>query len=112
MGSYFLTSPKDSQSELQLNDVRGMLKSIEGLDRDYLVKWAGILRVNDLLKKAETSPVTEEKYRVMLMSRSSTERLLMAGRMLGSAKKLIAAGILSQKGPISETERKSRGCLV
>ncbi len=54
----------------------------------------------------DTSPVTEEKYRVMLMSRSPAERLRMAGRMLGSAKKLITAGILSQKGPQSETEMK------
>ena len=43
---------KSSLSNLQLNDVREMIKSVEGLDWNYINKWAKVLGVDDLLEKA------------------------------------------------------------
>lgn len=43
---------KESNSELQLLDVRQMLLSVNELDNDYLQKWADEMGVAELLKKA------------------------------------------------------------
>ena len=44
---------KRSQSELQLRDVKQMIVAMSELDHAYLQKWATILGVDDLLKKAK-----------------------------------------------------------
>ena len=36
---------KDSRSEVQLNDVRNLLKDVKGLNRSYLTRWAKALGV-------------------------------------------------------------------
>lgn len=43
---------KESNSELQLLDVRQMLLSVNELDNDYLQKWSDVMGVAELLKKA------------------------------------------------------------
>jgi predicted nucleotidyltransferase len=43
---------KHSESELQQRDVRLLLQSSSGLDVGYIRKWAKVLGVEDLLKKA------------------------------------------------------------
>lgn len=42
---------KDSRSELQLTDVRNLLKSVKGLDRRYLRRWAKQLGVEALYRE-------------------------------------------------------------
>ncbi len=42
---------KDSRSEIQLNDVRNLLASVQDLDRDYLGRWAARLRVESLYRE-------------------------------------------------------------
>jgi hypothetical protein len=44
---------KNSQSELQLRDVRRLLHAVTRLDRNYLDYWAKNLGVSDLLEKAK-----------------------------------------------------------
>jgi|SRR5919108_6044522 hypothetical protein len=39
---------KESRSEVQLNDVRNLLKSVKGLNRRYLARWAKELEVEAL----------------------------------------------------------------
>jgi hypothetical protein len=46
---------KDSDSELQLRDVRNLLASVPDLDRGYLIEWAGRLGASTYLKKAMTN---------------------------------------------------------
>ena len=42
---------KDSRSEVQLNDVRNLLKYAKGLDRRYLTRWARTLGVDSLYRE-------------------------------------------------------------
>jgi hypothetical protein len=42
---------KDSRSELQLTDVRNLLKSVKGLNRRYLARWARELKVESLYRE-------------------------------------------------------------
>lgn len=42
---------KDSQSEVQLTDVRNLLRSVKGLDRRYLARWAKQLGIESLYRK-------------------------------------------------------------
>ncbi len=44
---------KQSQSELQLGDVRRIMSSVSGLDWEYLNKWAAALEVEEFLRKAK-----------------------------------------------------------
>ena len=44
---------KQSRSDLQLNDVRQMTSAVSELDWKYMQKWAAVLGVDDLLRKAE-----------------------------------------------------------
>jgi hypothetical protein len=44
---------KQSQSDLQLRDVRQMMTTVPELDWKYLQKWAAVLGIDDLLQKAE-----------------------------------------------------------
>lgn len=46
---------KDSESELQLKDVRQMVAVLDGLDFDYLDEWAGELGVEILLAKVRSN---------------------------------------------------------
>ncbi len=46
---------KQSRSDLQLNDVRQMTSAVSELDWRYMRKWAAVLGVDDLLRKAETN---------------------------------------------------------
>lgn len=43
---------KDSHSEVQLRDVRGLLRSLKDLDEGYLARWARDLGVESLLAEA------------------------------------------------------------
>jgi hypothetical protein len=43
---------KDSRSELQLRDVRGLLREVPALDDAYLERWAGELGITHLLREA------------------------------------------------------------
>lgn len=52
----------------------------------------------------DTSAEVEQRYREMLMSKSPGERLKMTSRMFDSARKLVMAGILKERGHI-ETPR-------
>lgn len=45
---------KENMSELQLSDVRNLLKSVDALDKDYLKKWANYLGVDDIYEKMKT----------------------------------------------------------
>ena len=38
-------------SELQLGDVKNLLKSVKGLDNDYLTKWANYLDIDEIYRK-------------------------------------------------------------
>jgi hypothetical protein len=42
---------KDSRSEVQLNDVRNLLKYVKGLNRSYLTRWAKVLGVESLYRE-------------------------------------------------------------
>ena len=42
---------KESMSELQLNDVKNLLKYVKGLDEGYLRQWANYLGVEEIYKK-------------------------------------------------------------
>jgi len=42
---------KGSMSELQLNDVRNILKSVKDLDKGYLKQWAGYLGIEEIYEK-------------------------------------------------------------
>ena len=42
---------KESLSEVQLNDVRNLLDSVEGLDRDYLAHWSNRLGLATLYRQ-------------------------------------------------------------
>jgi hypothetical protein len=42
---------KDSRSELQLSDVRNLLKSVKRLNRRYLARWAKELGVQSLYRE-------------------------------------------------------------
>ncbi|MGH9481245.1 MAG: hypothetical protein ACRD1L_04050 [Terriglobales bacterium] len=44
---------RESRSELQLRDVRLLLESVPGLERDYLKRWSARLGVAELLQEAE-----------------------------------------------------------
>lgn len=44
---------KDSLSELQLGDVKNLLKAVKSLDEDYLKQWAGYLNVEELYRKVK-----------------------------------------------------------
>jgi hypothetical protein len=41
---------KESRSEVQLNDVRNLLKSVNGLNRSYLARWAKALGIESLYR--------------------------------------------------------------
>lgn len=41
---------KESMSELQLNDVKNLLKSVKGLDEGYLKQWANYLGVGEIYR--------------------------------------------------------------
>jgi len=43
---------KDSRSEVQLTDVRNLLRSVKGLNRRYLSRWANELGVRSLYREA------------------------------------------------------------
>jgi hypothetical protein len=43
---------KDSRSEVQLNDVRNLLKYVKGLNQSYLRRWAKALSVGALYREA------------------------------------------------------------
>lgn len=45
---------KEGESELQLRDVRNLLRSVKDLDRAYLDRWTGLLGLNALLDRAES----------------------------------------------------------
>jgi hypothetical protein len=42
---------KDSRSEVQLNDVRNLLKDVKRLNRSYLTRWAKALGVEALYRE-------------------------------------------------------------
>jgi len=42
---------KDSRSPLHLGDVRNLLRSVQGLDKDYLVRWASRLGLEPLYRE-------------------------------------------------------------
>jgi hypothetical protein len=42
---------KDTESEVQLSDVRNLLQSVKGLNRPYLARWAKRLGIESLYKK-------------------------------------------------------------
>lgn len=42
---------KESRSEVQLTDVRNLLRSVKGLDRRYLARWAKQLGVDSLYRE-------------------------------------------------------------
>lgn len=42
---------KDSRSEIQLADARSLLRAVEGLDGNYLQRWAGELGLLDLYRE-------------------------------------------------------------
>jgi len=44
---------RQSQSDLQLGDVRQMISTVSGLDWKYIKKWANVLGIVTLLKKAK-----------------------------------------------------------
>ena len=44
---------KESQSELQLRDVRQMISTVSELDWKYMKKWAMVLGIDYLLEKAK-----------------------------------------------------------
>ena len=43
---------RDSHSEVQLSDVRNLLASVAGLDRDYLARWVERLGLDTLYREA------------------------------------------------------------
>ena len=44
---------KDSESEMQLRDVRQMMAAVSELDWEYMKKWAVVLEIDNLLGKAK-----------------------------------------------------------
>jgi hypothetical protein len=46
---------KESQSDLQLGDVRQMISTVLELDWEYMKKWATVLGIDQLLKRAKNN---------------------------------------------------------
>jgi hypothetical protein len=44
---------RDSRSEIQLKDVRGIIRHLDGLDYDYMHKWAVELGIEELYEEAK-----------------------------------------------------------
>jgi len=42
---------KESRSEVQLNDVRNLLKNVKGLNRSYLARWAKALGIESFYRE-------------------------------------------------------------
>src|SRR5918996_215155 len=95
---------RDSRSEMQLSDVRNLLKSVRPLNRRYLALGEGIghriaLPRGEQVK--DTPPAIERKFRRMLLQRSGAERLKMGCSMHATARALAKAALL-QKYPGSD----------
>ncbi len=43
---------KETMSELQLNDVRNLFKSVKDIDVNYIKQWVNYLGINEIYKKA------------------------------------------------------------
>ena len=48
-----LSWAKDSMSEIQINDVRNLVRTVSGLDRNYLAWWVGKLELAEIYQKVE-----------------------------------------------------------
>jgi len=44
---------KDSRSQVQLDDVRNLLRSVQGLDTDYLNRWVERLGLDALYQEVQ-----------------------------------------------------------
>jgi hypothetical protein len=86
---------RESRSEVQLADVRNLVRSAE-LDRAYLGRWLPRLGLDALTARSvvtDTSPAIEERYRRMLLERSGAERMRMGASMFATARELAVASI-------------------
>jgi hypothetical protein len=88
---------KDSRSQVQLADVRNLLKDVKGLNRRYLTRCRRTTVPRDESVK-DTSPAIEQKFRQMLLQRSGEERLKMGCSMHATAQALVKASI-SENNP-------------
>ena len=57
---------------------------------------------------SDASKQMEQRYKEMLMSRTSLERLKMASRMYDSGRKLIISGIRNGKPPLSAAQLRGQ----
>lgn len=55
----------------------------------------------------DTSENIKNRMRQMIMSRTATDRLRMAGSMFDSGKKLVKAGLLNEKGTLTEAQLRT-----
>jgi hypothetical protein len=90
---------RGSHSEIQLNDVRALLRG-EGLDMAYIEKWSYDLEPDSVSGDGtvvkDTDPKMEMIYEQMLWARSAAERLHMVSSMHATAKALVMASIREQ----------------
>jgi hypothetical protein len=56
----------------------------------------------------DTSPDIEKRMTQMMMSRTPTERLRMAGSMFDTARKLMKAGIQHEMGMLNEAQMRAQ----
>jgi hypothetical protein len=90
---------KDTYSDVQLADVRNLLRSVPEIDRSYVAQWTTRLGLDALPRGVpvrDTAPEMDEKYRAMPMARSGEARLRMGDSMCATARALVVASILER----------------
>jgi hypothetical protein len=90
---------RETRSEVQLADVRNLLRSVPDLDRQYLAHWTerlGSVPCVGRRSVTDTPPEVMQRYRAMLLARSPEERLKMGCSMSATARALVRASVLAQ----------------
>ncbi len=95
---------RDSHSELQIKDVRILLRC-EGLDTAYISKWIQQLELQSIWRLIlPWRTQTRRSNLKMLLARSGTERLQMASSMYAMAGTLALASLRARHPGVSEAE--------
>ncbi len=91
---------RDRRSPLHLDDVRNLLRSVQGLDKSSGPLGESVGPRATLpggLVMRDTSSEMEQRYRAMLLQRSGVERLKMGCSMHATAQALVRASILEKE---------------
>ena len=90
---------RETRSEVQLADVRNLLRSVPDLDNRYLAQWTDAWVSDPATGRrlvTDTPPEVMNRYRAMLLARSPEERLKMGCSMDATARALARGAVLAQ----------------